>query len=455
MFDITPATTLSEITALDVNESTAGDPLEIMVYYKVGTCVGFASDPSAWTLLGTYTGTSAGQDNPSFIDMAGNGQSWDAGTLYGMYVHLENYPSITGALRYSNATSPPTYANAELSATCYYGMPHPAFGSPFTYRVWNGTIYYEAGPPLPLSVNPKEISAWFGGSVLFKLNGGPDLGGRGYGLFGTVSGTSPGFPLPGGGVLPINWDWYTYLLYFIALAPGNGIAEGFLGTLDVDGYAEATLTLPGHCQLFDDILSNYAWTTNYPWEFQSNDVEVLITGAPPVPPSYAYDDGTSENSLGWTAGGESVWCHSFDSGTSDVLTTVSSTFGSATTTNGPPNGDPCYIYVWDDPNNDGNPIDAALIGTATGVVANTNTNTFNEFVLDAPTAVTAKFFVACHVYQAVGIYAAPMDESTPYGGEAWFIGGAVFDPNDLTTTAMYEMGSIGFPAYWLLRADND
>jgi hypothetical protein len=306
-----------------------------------------------------------------------------------------------------------------------------------------------------LSVNPKEISAWFGGSVLFKLNGGPDLAGRGYGLFGTVSGTSPGFPLPGGGVLPINWDWYTYLLYFIALAPGNGIAEGFIGALDVDGYAEATLTLPGHCQLFDDILSNYAWTTNAPWEFQSNPVEVLITGAPPVPPSYAYDDGTSENSLGWTAGGESVWAHSFDSGTSDVLTSVSTTFGSATTTNGPANGDPCWIYVWDDPNNDGNPIDGVLIGTATGVVANTNTNTFNEYVLDAPTAVTAKFFVAAHVFQAVGIYAAPMDESTPYGGEAWFMGAAVFDPTDLTTTVMYEMGSIGFPAYWLLRADND
>jgi hypothetical protein len=168
-----------------------------------------------------------------------------------------------------------------------------------------------------------------------------------------------------------------------------------------------------------------------------------------------YDDGSSENALGWTAGGESVWAHCFDSGTGDTLAIVESTFGTSTATNGPANGDPCYIYVWDDPNNDGNPIDGVLIGTATGVVAGTNTDIFNEYVLDAPTAVTAKFFVACHVYQAVGIYAAPMDESTPYGGEAWFMGGAVFDPNDLTTTAMYELGSIGFPAYWLLRAFND
>ena len=111
--------------------------------------------------------------------------------------------------------------------------------------------------------------------------------------------------------------------------------------------------------------------------------------------------------------------------------------------------------MWDDPTNDNNPIDAVLVGTGTGVVANTNTDTFNEFVLDAPTAVDNGFFIGCHVYQNVGIYAAPMDTSTPYGGEAWFLGGAVFDPTDLTTTYIYEMGSIGFPAYWLLRASTD
>ena len=134
---------------------------------------------------------------------------------------------------------------------------------------------------------------------------------------------------------------------------------------------------------------------------------------------------------------------------------MSTTFGEAGSTNGPASGDKCWIYVWDDPNNDGDPIDGVLIGTATGVVAYPNTNTFSKFVLDVPAPVTGKFFVACHVWQDVGIYAAPMDEDMPYNGEAWFMGGSFFDPNDLTSTVVYEMSSIGFPAYWLLRADYD
>ena len=32
---------------------------------------------------------------------------------------------------------------------------------------------------------------------------------------------------------------------------------------------------------------------------------------------------------------------------------MSSTFGSSLYPNGPANGDPCWIYLWDDPNNDG------------------------------------------------------------------------------------------------------
>jgi len=453
MFDLQPVVDLSEITAIDVNVDPAGLPTEVDVWYRMDTCVGHDLSPTGWILLGHGTGTAAGVDLPTFIDLAGNGVSFPAGGTYGMYVDITNYPSP--GINYTNAASPPTYSNADVSATCYYGKGDPAFtGSTFTYRVWNGTIYYESGPPLPLTVSPKEISAWFGGTATFKLNGGPDLGGRDYILLGTVSGTSPGFMLPGGLLVPINWDWFTYLLYFLALAPSNPFVDGFIGELDVDGFAMATLTLPGHCQLFDDILANFAWITLGPADFASNTVDLMILGAPPVPPSYQYDDGTSENALGWTAGGESVWAHYFDSGIGDTITTVSSAFGSSFG-NGPANGDPCWVYVWEDPTNNNDPVDGVLVAQGSGVVANTNTNTVNDYTLDTPGAVSGGFFVACHVFQNVGVYAAPMDETTPYGGQAWFMGGAVFDPSNLSTTARYEMGSIGFPAYWLLRADND
>jgi hypothetical protein len=230
----------------------------------------------------------------------------------------------------------------------------------------------------------------------------------------------------------------------------------FIGTLDADGCAAATLWLPGHIPMFDKLLSHFAWCSASPFDFVSNPVELMFDpwagggGA-----GYVYDDGTSENALGWTAGGESVWVHQFDAGVGDTITKVASTFGTSTATNGPPNGDPCWIYVWDDLNNDGDPVDAVLLAQGSGTVANTNTNVFNEYDLDTPAPVIGRFFVGCHVWQDVGVYAAPMDESTPYGGEAWFMGQAVFDPHDLGTTLRYELGSIGFPAYWLLRADND
>ena len=155
--------------------------------------------------------------------------------------------------------------------------------------------------------------------------------------------------------------------------------------------------------------------------------------------------------MGWTAGGESVWAHYFDAGGGDFIAKVSSTFGQANSTNGPPNGNPCRVYVWDDPTDDNDPVDAVLVGQGSGVIANTNTNTFNDYYLDSPVFVYKGFFAACHCWQDVGVYAAPMDLNTPYGGQAWFMGGPVFDPNDLSTTMRYEVGSIGYPAYWLLR----
>ncbi len=142
MFDIEPDIFLNEITALDVNWSSAGEVIDVQVYYKVGTCVGFELDPTAWTLLGTGTGVAAGYDNPTFVDLAGNGVHFDADTVYGIYVHVENYPDVYGYLARTNG-GPETYSNTELSLTTNCSNLWPAFGSAFFYRIWNGTVYYE------------------------------------------------------------------------------------------------------------------------------------------------------------------------------------------------------------------------------------------------------------------------------------------------------------------------
>lgn len=459
MFDIEPITDITEITAIDVNVDPAGLATNVDVWYRMDTCVGHDLSPTGWMLLGSGTGTAAGVDLPTFIDLAGNGVSFAAGGTYGMYVDITNYPSP--GMNYTNAPGPQNYSNAELSLTTYYGKGDPAFtGSTFSTREWNGTVYYEAGAPAALGVNPKEVSAFLGGTFNFDLFG-DGLGGRDYVLLGGASGSTPGTVLPGGLVLGINWDFFTDLLLELALAGGYGLVNDFIGTLDVDGNATASLVFPGHCQLFEDLDLCFAWCTYNPFDFVSNTVKVKLLGAVLPPEGYFYDDGTSENALGWTAGGVAVWIHSFDSGTGDTIDEVSSCFGQDGSASGPPNGDPIDVWVWSDPNQDGEPSDGLLLGQGSGVVANTSTNDFNHYALDVPTAVNGKFFVGCGLDTLAGTFAAPMDTGSSLG-VAFFTGafvgsGLVWDPNNLPGGGFvfYEMSSIGFPCVWMLRANDN
>jgi hypothetical protein len=74
--------------------------------------------------------------------------------------------------------------------------------------------------------------------VGFTLDAGAENGNRPYLLLGSLSGTSPGFVLPDGAVLPLNWDVLTDV---IMLCLGTPICKDFLGALDADGKAAAEL----------------------------------------------------------------------------------------------------------------------------------------------------------------------------------------------------------------------
>ena len=94
-FDITPNVDI-EITGLDFNGSGTGIQYNIDAYYKVGTSVGFEADPLAWTLLASgLSGACSGTNLPTFVNMAGNGIVFSAGTTYGIYFDSVDYP--TGA----------------------------------------------------------------------------------------------------------------------------------------------------------------------------------------------------------------------------------------------------------------------------------------------------------------------------------------------------------------------
>jgi hypothetical protein len=151
MFDIVPSFDMM-IDAIDVNIDAVGETAQIDVYWKDGTCVGFETSPADWTLLGNFTGVGAGDGNPTFIDMYGNGKTFLSGQTYGIYVDLVNYSTITGNMNFTNG-APTVYSNADLTLTTWCGMTTPAFNSYFADRMWNGTIYYDD----PHALEPRTI----------------------------------------------------------------------------------------------------------------------------------------------------------------------------------------------------------------------------------------------------------------------------------------------------------
>jgi hypothetical protein len=60
-------------------------------------------------------------------------------------------------------------------------------------------------------------------------------------MFGSVTGTTPGIDFGGGVVLPLNYDVYFNLTLH---KHGLGAFSNFIGTLDGNGSATASLTLP-------------------------------------------------------------------------------------------------------------------------------------------------------------------------------------------------------------------
>jgi hypothetical protein len=109
----------------------------------------------------------------------------------------------------------------------------PAFtdaGAAYAFDL--GTLYHGA----------RTISVATGGTQNLLLRAGPTKANQAFVILGTGSGTAPGIVDPGSGVLlPLNFDAYFNLLLSTA---GGGIIAPWVGLLDANGNANATITLP-------------------------------------------------------------------------------------------------------------------------------------------------------------------------------------------------------------------
>jgi len=270
LFDITPTSSLS-FEAIDIHSnSSQGTSLIMDVFWKDGTCVGFETDPLPWIFIGSYAAVSAGSGLPTYVDMTGlPAKVFDAGMTYGICVHCQNY-GTTSSIAYTNG-SPTVFSNSDLSLTTWCSQHDPVFTGYNADRVWNGTIYYNSGN---LEIDVDQISATTGGSVQFKLSPGVSYSGKIYLMLGSVTGTSPGTPVKGGAVMPINFDLFTNLVLAYLNTP---LFDKFTGIVDATGQASATFTagspLPPNAI---GLKMNFAFAVkDNPW-LASNAVEVTI-----------------------------------------------------------------------------------------------------------------------------------------------------------------------------------
>ncbi len=155
-----------------------------------------------------------------------------------------------------------------------------------------------------------------------------------------------------------------------------------------------------------------------------------------------HDDGTTENanSVGTQGTLRSTgWIHSIgDIGSATTVSTVSTIWGWTGTGSPLPAGLTGNVAVWEDPNDDGNPNDAVLLGSGSAPMVGQHTDAFQTIALSSSVTATGKFFIGAWVEHTTG-FPAPRDV-TGCGGRpfmGWLVGnaGGPLDMNNLTANS--------------------
>jgi hypothetical protein len=175
------------------------------------------------------------------------------------------------------------------------------------------------------------------------------------------------------------------------------------------------------------------------------------------PDGYQYDLGTATNNLGLGAGGDIWWGNLFSAeGGSDTITEVMTSFGAAGLPGSISNGSAATVGIWDDPNDDGDLSDAALIWSTLTTVTNADTDTLNSYSTGG-VSVSGNFIVGAVCTHSIGEYPVPLDESFASGGRSFVAysdtpGG--FDLGNLSANDQtpIDLDAIGFPSVLLTRA---
>ena len=170
---------------------------------------------------------------------------------------------------------------------------------------------------------------------------------------------------------------------------------------------------------------------------------------------YSLDDGTAETAIGSTSTYDIICLNEFATlPGSETITSLSIVWGTPSFPDPTLDGLPYLAVIWSDPNGDGDPHDAIVLGTARGVISSQGSDTFVVTNLSR-TIPTANFFVGFLVTQ-YGQFPAAFDKTAPtYTNRSYIASssqpgtGNIYD----LSVPVIPIEQLGLSGNWLIRAE--
>lgn len=195
------------------------------------------------------------------------GGTWRQYTLWDGNLHDDGYGNTFGSIARDNLM---------VVASVFEGTPHPAESDPYYFTAPFDAYYADeaaGAEPGPLGIDSFTLPQ-SGGTVNLFLSAGTENAGRSYLLLGSLNGTTPGTPLPGGlTTIPLNRDWFTD---FILDRLNKPVFTDFKGTLDSNGEATASLNAPALPSGWAGKTMHFAYALKNPWDYASNATAIRV-----------------------------------------------------------------------------------------------------------------------------------------------------------------------------------
>lgn len=129
-----------------------------------------------------------------------------------------------------------------------------------------------------LEATPTKIPASIGAVVDFRIEAGQDKAGCWYILLAGISGMGPGIHLPGGSLMPLEWDSLTSIVAYAAQSEKGFCMSNFYAQLDAQGGSLAELDTQGPLDpLLVGLVLHFSYAVKTPpWWAASNAVAIEI-----------------------------------------------------------------------------------------------------------------------------------------------------------------------------------